>query len=315
MLVLDRTGSMCQFSNGSNDPNCTDLVNAKNGMRAFLGFMDPTLDKVGLAVFPPAHNASAVNSCPNNPSSNTNYYGYDSYWPSWVSWPPGELKGDLSYYTIVSLSDNYLVQGANGSWVPNQSSWMFQSIGMSANGGCIKGNGTTHYASAIEEAQHELSAHGRGDVQDVIIFLSDGAANTSPRRVPSTHWRYGDTWLYKPCGAGVQAAANAKASTDNNGHNLKIYTIGYDLEAGSGAYEKCRRPDSTGHYNPSNPVESGYDAFTAIKAMASQDCTGHRYEPACFYLKPFPGDLRGIFTKIAADLQRPAARLIDDSTP
>ena len=29
MLVLDRTGSMCQSSNGSNDPNCTDLKNAK----------------------------------------------------------------------------------------------------------------------------------------------------------------------------------------------------------------------------------------------------------------------------------------------
>jgi hypothetical protein len=307
MLVLDRTGSMCQFSNGSNDPNCTDLKNAKDGMRTFLGFMDPTLDKVGLAVFPPAPNPSAVNSCPNTPSSNQNYYGYDSYWPSWWSWPAGELKGDLSYYTIVSLSDNYLVQGANGSWMPNASSWMFQSIGLSGNGGCIKGGGTTHYASAVEEAQHELSTHGRGDVQDVIVFLSDGAANTSPRKLPSTHWRYGNTWLYKPCGAGVQAAANAKAG------GTKIYTIGYDLDAGSAQPEKCRQPDSNGHMNGSNPVESGYNAYTAIQAMASPECgTGNQ---ACFYNKPLPGQLNTIFTKIAADLQRPAARLIDDSTP
>src|SRR5262249_31723818 len=39
-VVLDRTGSMCQFSNGQNDPACTDLTNARNGIKTFLGFMD-----------------------------------------------------------------------------------------------------------------------------------------------------------------------------------------------------------------------------------------------------------------------------------
>ncbi len=192
---------------------------------------------------------------------------------------------------------------------------MFQSIGMSGNGGCIQGEGTTHYASAIEEAQHELASHGRGDVQDVIVFLSDGAANTSPTRLPTGHWRNTGTWRDHPCGAGVQAAAIAKGSTDTNGNNLKIYTIGYDLDAGTAAPEKCRRPDANGHMNGSNPVETGYDAFTAIKTMASQECQNHIYAPACFYNKPVPGDLRAIFTKIAADLARPAARLIDDNTP
>ena len=36
MLVLDRTGSMCQFSNGTSDPACTDLNNAKNGLLEFV---------------------------------------------------------------------------------------------------------------------------------------------------------------------------------------------------------------------------------------------------------------------------------------
>ena len=74
------------------------------------------------------------------------------------STPPSPSQ-DRGYYTIVSLSNNYLFKDALGNWVPNGSSWMFQSIGMpgSGNGGCIQGEGTTHYASAVEEAQHELS--------------------------------------------------------------------------------------------------------------------------------------------------------------
>ena len=54
MFVLDRTGSMCQHSNGSNDPSCFDLNSAKSGMRTFLTLMDQDLDWVGLSVFPPA---------------------------------------------------------------------------------------------------------------------------------------------------------------------------------------------------------------------------------------------------------------------
>jgi Flp pilus assembly protein TadG len=296
MLVLDRTGSMCQFSNGSNDPACTDLTNAKGGMRTFLGFMDPTMDYVGLAVFPPARNASDRFTCPNTPSSGGAYYGYDSWWPNWGWTPPG----NPSYYTFGSLSGDYLVQDSQGAWIPNPSSRLFQLIGMSGNGGCIQGNGTTHYASAIEEAQHELDVHGRGNIQDVIIFLSDGAANTSPTRLPTGHWRNTPYWRDHPCGAGVQAAAIAKST------GTVIYTIGYDLDAGSAQPEKCRRPDTNGHMNGSNPIESGYDAFTAIQAIAS--------DPANFYNKPNPGQLNTIFTRIAADLQRPAARLIDDNT-
>ena len=54
MLVLDRTGSMCQDSNGNSDPACTDLNNARNGLLEFVQYMDPAIHKIGLAVFPPA---------------------------------------------------------------------------------------------------------------------------------------------------------------------------------------------------------------------------------------------------------------------
>ena len=52
MVVLDRTGSMCESAPGVNDPNCTDLKNARNGVRAFVSNLDPSIDKVGLALFP-----------------------------------------------------------------------------------------------------------------------------------------------------------------------------------------------------------------------------------------------------------------------
>ena len=65
MLVIDRTGSMCQSVNsyGQNqqDQNgCEDLNNAKGGIRALLGIMDPNIDTVGLVAFPPYDSTGGV---------------------------------------------------------------------------------------------------------------------------------------------------------------------------------------------------------------------------------------------------------------
>jgi hypothetical protein len=310
MLVLDRTGSMCQFAPGSPDPACTDLNNAKNGVRTFLQFMDPTLDKVGLALFPPALNRSFVATCPytpwqGNPSGplpDGRYFGYDSWWPEWDT--AGSGGSDPAIYTVASLTDDYLVQSGT-SWILNPSSALVQRLG------CAGGAGSTHYASAVEEAQHELNRNGRGDVQDVIVFLSDGAANTSPQDLPNLHWRNNPTWTARPCGSGVRAAQNAKDA------GTIVYTIGYDLDAGGAAPERCLAANPTSGHQGSTPEVAqswGSTAFDAIQAMASPQCGSGGDEP-CFYNKPDPGSLNQIFTRIAADLQRPAARLIDDNTP
>ncbi len=289
MVVLDRTGSMCQFSDGRNDPACTDLNNAKNGIRTFLSFMDPTLDKVGLSVFPPALDRSWVATCPytpwtGNPSGPTpdgRRYGYDARWPEW-SPPPG--SSNWAVYTIGSMVNDYLVQ-SGGSWILNPSSSLVQRLG------CANGAGTTQYAHGVEEAQHELERNGTGGVQDVIVFLSDGAANTTPRDMPS----YIDNAYNRlhPCAAGVAAAANAK------GRGTIIYTIGYDLNGMGTDPENCK-------LYPSGANDGTITAYDAIRSMAT--------EPDNFYNKPNPGQLNTIFTRIAADLQRPAARLIDDNT-
>jgi Flp pilus assembly protein TadG len=292
MVVLDRTGSMCQFNDGRNDPNCTDLNTAKGGIREFLRFMDKDLDWVGLSVFPPVLDKEWLDDCvyvpwegnPSGPKPDGRRYGYDARWPSW-SPPPG--SSNWAVYDVASITNDYLSKSGN-TWVLNSGSALIQQLD------CAGGAGTTQYANAIDAAQHELGLHGRGDVQDVIVFLSDGAANTTPRDLPS--YMDNPNMRLHPCAAGVAAANHAKAQ------GTIVYTIGYDLEGQSGAYENCK-------LYPSGNNDSSITAWDAIRSMAS--------EPDNFYdlTRPNPQAMNRIFMRIAADLQRPASRLIDDDTP
>jgi hypothetical protein len=249
---------------------------------------------VGLSVFPPARR---VNDRCATPTNSQQRYGYDTFHPWYV---PSSLVPGM--YSVGSLVNDYLVQSSNG-WILNGSSSLIGFIGTSlANPGCIRGAGTTSYSNAIEEAQHELEVRGRGDVQDVIVFLSDGAANTTPRFLPS----YLDTPTVRPymqlhpCAAGMAVADNVK------GKGTIIYTIGYDLNGMGTDPENCK-------LYPSGSNDSTITAQDAIEAMAT-DPDGAGPEEPNFYNKPDPGKLNIIFTRIAADLARPAARLIDDDT-
>jgi hypothetical protein len=296
---------MCQTGGGTPDPACTDLNNARNGIKTFLGYMDPNIDFVGLVMFPPALDHSYVDDCPYTPwdgdppgpTPHGRYFGYDAWWPYWDP----DIRGTAAEYTIANMSNDYLVQ-SNGTWILNPSSTLIQRLN------CTNGAGNTHYASAIEESQHELDRNGRGNVQDVIIFVSDGAANSSNVRLTSTGpgaWRSTSQWITRPCASGVEAANRIKQQPRQPAPTI-FYTIGYDLDAGTGAPERCRAANATtGHATAANEA-GGITAFDAIQAIAS--------DPTNFYNKPDPGQLNTIFARIAADLQRPAARLIDDNT-
>ena len=173
MLVLDRTGSMCQFSNGTSDPACTDLNNAKNGLLEFVNYMDPAIHKIGFAVFPPR--TSGGSSCATPASSNYN--------------------STSSVYTIVQLANDYKTGGNL-----NESSQLVSRIR------CQQGGGSTAYANAIEHAQAELqSSRGRPGVQNVIVFFSDGAANIGPTYYPTT-----SPYRRQPCHQGVSSAGVVK---------------------------------------------------------------------------------------------------------
>ena len=205
VLVLDRTGSMCQFTNGSPDPSCKKLNNAVNGMKTFLTLMDPQYDHVGLAVLPPATGTTRADHCAMPTAAN-----YDS---------------PTARYLLVGLSDDF----ASPAGTLNNGSTLVDRIN------CQQGGGRTGYASAIDAAQTELLANGRQGVQKVIVFLSDGAANYGGLSEPAS---YRD----QPCRQGISSADAAK--NDPTTKTL-VYSIGYDLNGSSTVYEACRRRNNS----------------------------------------------------------------------
>jgi hypothetical protein len=256
MLVLDRTGSMCTDSNGNPDPSCFDMNNAREGMKTFLELLDPSIDHVGLAVLPPP--TSIATRCAKPPDSSS----YDS---------------TASPYVVVPLASDFLVRGAL-----NTSSDLVSTIN------CVQGAGWTAYANALEAAQAELVAHGRPDTAKVIVFLSDGAANTGPLYYPAT-----SPYLTQPCHQGI-ASARAIAAAGTT-----VFSIGYDLE-----HDRCQ--GETKATQARAPEQPPITAAEALPQIASS--------PSNFYNKPTPGQLNTIFTSIASDILQGTSRLVDDGS-
>lgn len=253
MLVLDRTGSMCQDHWGRTDPGCTDLNNARTGMKEFLKLFDSSTQWVGLGVLPPATSVGNRCATPDTPNYNSS----------------------TAAYTIVRLSSDYARNG-----VLNSSSNLVQTIN------CQKGGGRTAYANALEAAQAELQARGRPDVTDVIVFLSDGAANIGPTYYSST-----SPYRRQPCHQGVWSAGTIKSK------GTLIYSIGYDLDALNGGANECTSYTGADEQPP-------ITAYQALEQIASR--------PDTFYNKPGPGELKTIFTQVAADISRGSSALIDN---
>jgi hypothetical protein len=301
--------------------------------------MDPSTDKIGLAFLPPALNMSVRGNCPYKPwdgTSNPNpwppsvmngkYYGYDQWWSPDGTYKPGFPSTESTHYVVADLegadgntSDDYIINDPVQGWILNPASTVVQKLN------CAGAAGSTHYAAAMEEAKWELGAYGRGNVEDIIIFLSDGGANTMPHNIPSGDLM--NSYMDKPCGAGVAMANSMKGPQSNP--STVIYTIGYDLDgANPGVNEPCRKPDPvTGHQNNSIGLEtgcglppsgwgsaSGCTSLDALKAMAT-DPDGTGPTQPYFYNQPTPTDLSQIFAQIALDISASRGRLIDNATP
>jgi hypothetical protein len=269
MIVLDRTGSMCQ--------PCSKITSARDGVLAFLGAMRPSVDKIGLAVLPPSTSVGARCSTP--PSSNANYDN--------AAYP----------YTIVDLSSDFRTSDSSGL---NPSSNLVQTVQ------CIKTNGGTAYATALDKAQATIDAQGRSDAQDVIIFFTDGEANYGP-------WYYGtgSSYLRQPCG---QAIASADSFKSRAFKPTWIYTIGYDTNQtqrclgwksnGSQGGKNCNTAQGIQFVCDEQPVKTAYNALQQMASTIDGQLK--------FYYQPNPGDLTTIFERVAQDLTQ--VRLVDDNT-
>ena len=137
-------------------------------------------------------------------------------------------------------------------------------------------------------------------MKDVIVFLSDGAANIGPSDLPLT-----SPYRKTPCHQGVNSAATIKAK------GTLIYSIGYDLNALGGGANVCQTTASDG--SPGNAESPSITAYSALQQIASPGVPSAPCYPTCgFYDKPSPGQLKTIFTDIAVDLQKGSSALIDN---
>ena len=180
MLVMDRTGSMNSYNKE---------VDLKAGLtQGFLPGLDPTVDKVGLAVLPP-------NTTPNDTCNVSSSNGYMIPNPT---------------YVIDPLEFGYL---------DPTSGQLIQSDPLVSDINCIRPGGQTDYADALQAAFNELKNDGRTGVQKVIVLLSDGAANIGQ------YCQRGTTSpdCTQPCHDAVNLANTYKAPPNN----VLIYTILY----------------------------------------------------------------------------------------
>jgi hypothetical protein len=295
MIALDRTGSMCDTKDSGSF--CTDLDNAKDGIQTMLGILNPPYAQIGMVAFPPVQTTlTGACSAPYN-SLNDGWDGYDA-----------AGRG----YLTDALNGNYKTNG-----VLNQSSGLVLHTTDGKSNACVQAGGSTSYSEALRQSQAELIAHGRPNVPDYIIFLTDGEANLG-----SVYTRTGGLYPVNnaddqsPCHTAINLADGYKKL------GVTIYSIGYALgddtactsgqwgqKNGGGNWKDCTPFVTSGceHYqgagskDEENPRISSY---TTLSTIAS---------PGDFHNKVNPGDLNAIFAAIATDIGQGSSRLVEDT--
>ncbi len=231
VIAIDRTGSMCTPKDAAG--NCIDLDNAKDGVRTMLGMFNAPAAQIGMVAFPPVQTtATSPCSAPYNSLGGNGYDGYDS-----------ATRG----YVTDTISGNYKLP--NNTLDP--SSGLYLHTVQGGTSACIEAGGNTSYSEALRQAQAELQAHGRANVPDYIVFLTDGEANIGSVYGPSTAYPPGNADDQRPCQTAIDVANGYKAA------GTTIYSIGYALgnnvyctagafhkKNSSGAWVACTPPTS-----------------------------------------------------------------------
>jgi hypothetical protein len=292
VIAIDRTGSMCQPV--APDGTCTDLDNAKDGVRTMLGILNPPNVQVGMVAFPPVE-STTTDPCaaPFNSLGGNGFDAYDS--------------PDRGYVTD-TISGDYKAPG--GPLNPTSGLFLHTEDGTAAS--CIQSGGSTSYSEALRQARTELALHGRPDVPDYIVFLTDGEANIgSVYGAGDPTYPPGNLDDQQPCHSAINVANDYKTE------GVTIYSIGYALGDNvpcsvggfrarvNGSWQACT-PPAAGcfHYantrQPESPAITSYSTLTQIAS------------PGDFYNKATPGELDTIFAAIARDIGEGSSRLIDD---
>ena len=274
MIVLDRTGSMSTACTAGG----TKLDCAKNGLKAFLGAMDPAYDQVGLVAFAP-HNGNVCNT------------------PKGTNGPTTDYDAFPNGYQFVPLSTTYKTSATSP---------LVSSSPLVSTIDCIKAGGTTVFAAAIDKARQVLAANHDPEAQDVMIFMTDGEANYGQCLSPNgSGVCSNNTSAYRtnPCRQGVTSADQATAQ------GVWVFGIAYDTPSAGCLGWKATGTSSSGatcaQKNGFQFVCAEVPAITAniaVKGIASDDSK--------FFSQPNPSSLTTLFKSIAAELTE--GRLLDD---
>jgi hypothetical protein len=282
IMVLDRSGSMTNASE-SPPPLPNDMDQVERAALAVLDFFDPAIQRVGLAVLPPA---DKLNEC-NNAGT------------------PADGR-----YLVVGLSADYkdtLNYDFDGDGIPDvdSTSELVNIIRCSTDGGNTDLGGPIrdlagHTTEVGDDAYTELMNNGRPGVKKGILFLSDGGANHPPS-------------VAHPCEYAEQQARAAKQA------GIEIYTIGFGVDdpTAPGRMVHCDR-DADGPYGAVLYPPDGALVSELLADMATQpsdnDCTVattdiENTDDDYFFCIPKNEDLSDVFLAIATQFAQ-GSRLV-----
>jgi Putative Flp pilus-assembly TadE/G-like len=332
MMVLDTTHSMGTGTDtgcvtGSSKSYSPEQC-AQFGIQTLLGELDPCaatlascgtatngltanpVDQVGLTVFPGlcSDTASGVttSNCPaatslTNTTANSTYAPPDYSCPSTA--PPIAAYNNNPEYMLLGFQNNYRSSDSAALATVGGSSNLVNAAGagISNCGLATPGGEGTFYAGAIYAARDYLYANHTTNVQDIMIFLSDGDANATSTELGGSVRTDGLPLFTTTaeCQQAVTAATSAKGAP----YNIQIYSISYGSETTGCTTGDTLTPCGTMAGIASSPLSQYFFSVPqTVNGVTSTVCSGARPDTA----------LNQVFTDIAADLT--AARLIPNGT-
>ena len=214
MFVLDTTTSMKDPGReiASADPACSATSARKidcalAGMRTILPQLWPSIDYIGLSVFPGV--ATVATDVPKE------YDCSSSTKPTVVAYN----HNPAPVYQIMGLSSGIDYKTSDTASTLNTSSNLVKEVGgggTTCSGLDVIGGQSTFFADAIHDAKAKLTAGARTGAQNVIILLSDGDANASTAPTNTNE-----------CHQAITAAAAATAA------GTWVYSIAYGAKTSS----------------------------------------------------------------------------------
>jgi hypothetical protein len=324
-IIVDGTGSM---SSDDNDSLCssTRMSCALQGVRVLLQALSPcsgALSTCGAITAGANGSANVVGSVdrvalfqfPNASTSNiASLYGCSGSnpTPEKYTFPPLSQTSytplNNSTYEIVGFSSDYKLSDTATTLNPTPKSTTGNNLVKASGGlsGCTLMTNTsgegTYLAGAIYAAQSALVAEQAGfpGSQNVLILISDGAANTSSGNMYTGGLALTTTGLYpsvkQQCAQAVTAGQNiATANLFGNGAiPTKVYSVAYGASAAASDCSSDSSPTITPCVTMQHIASSPQNFFS--------DSTASQNSGACISASRPTTGISQIFTIIAGDL-------------